>query len=461
MSYNIFICYRGAEGGVFASNIYSDLCLHTNDQLKVFFAPRCVPHGQNFKKACLDAISEVQLVVLILTNGFFDNCKNDDDIVYNELKTALAKQEIRFLPILMPDFDFKNVDLSELFDETEVDRIKHISAIKFTDVYSFSSVEMLIPILRDMVGDYAINNVATSALNLAQKRMHIADKGKDNFFSAENIKENMRLKAQQQLLMDFDMPIYEKCLEGKDSLAVLDLGCGSGTALMNRLGNNPAVKKIIGIEFDEKAAKSAAEKYGNENVKFYCLDIEAEDFSERLMQIMNENGIEKFDFVNLLAVMSHLKSPFKLLRIIKKFCSKKATIFIRNIDDGLNICYPDDGEKFMRALSLLSKCGTTGYRYSGRELYTLLKRSGYNNICLQKSGLSSVGMDYEQKSAFFDVIFMFIKQGIVQAAKENPENSQLRADRDWFLSVYEDLEEAFLSEEFFISFGFILFTAEV
>ncbi len=54
MDYNVFICYRGDEGGVLASNIYSDLCLYTNNKLKVFFAPRCVPHGDNFKAACLD-----------------------------------------------------------------------------------------------------------------------------------------------------------------------------------------------------------------------------------------------------------------------------------------------------------------------------------------------------------------------------------------------------------------------
>lgn len=463
MDYNVFICYRGDKGGVLASNIYSDLCLYTNNKLKVFFAPRCVPHGDNFKDACLETAGKVQLMILILSKGFFDKCGEPDDIVLGELKSALANDEIKFLPIIMPDFDFKDVELSQWFDETEVDRIKHISAIKFTDVYSFSSVDMLIPILRDKVGEFNYIDAISGAMpkEEAKKRMHISAEGKENFFSDENKTERNRLKAQQELLMKFDMPVYEKCLEGKEDLCVLDLGCGNGTALMNRLGNRKEVSTIIGIEYDRAATDAANEKYGGGKAKFYCLDVEGDGFREKLEEIMEENGIDKFDFVNLLAVMSHFKSPFKVLRTVKACCRKGAQIFIRNIDDGLNICYPDDEKKFERALSLLAKCDTTGYRYSGRELYTLLKRSGYKDITLEKAGLSSVPMDYDEKSAFFDVIFKFVKQGIVRAAEKHPGDVQLSADSRWLAEVYDDLEEEFLSDEFFILFGFVLYTAKV
>ena len=461
IDYNVFICYRGDEGGVLASNIYSDLCLYTNNKLKVFFAPRCVPHGDNFKEACLDIAGKVQLVILILSKGFFDKCGEPDDIVYGELKSALANPETKFLPIIMPYFDFKEVDLSTWFDDTETDRIKHISAIKFTDVYSFSSVDMLIPILRDKVGEFSYIDAVTDSLLHAEvkKRMHISAEGKDNFFSDANKTEKNRLKAQQELLMKFDMPVYEKRLQGKEGLCVLDLGCGNGVALMNRLGNRKEVDKIIGIEYDKAATQSANEKYGD-RAKFYCMDVESEDFKDELIDIMEENGIEKFDFVNLLAVMSHFKSPFKVLRTVKSCCRKGATVFIRNIDDGLNICYPDDEKKFERAFSLLAKCDTTGYRYSGRELFTLLKRAGYKNITLEKAGLSSVPMNYDERAACFDVIFKFIRQGVNRAAENHPSDVQAIADKRWFGEVYDDLEEAFLSDEFFVLFGFILYTAE-
>ena len=463
MDYDVFICYRGDEGGVLASNIYADLCLYTKNRLKVFFAPRCVPHGDNFKDACLRAAGRVPLVILILSRGFFDKCTDADDIVYGEIKSALANEPTKFLPILMPDFDFKDVELSGLFDETEVDRIKHISAIKFTDVYSFSSVDMLIPILRDKIEGVAYLEVADESLSARgiKGRMHINAAGKENFFSARNKTEQDRLVAQQELLMRFDLPVYEKCLAGKENLSVLDLGCGNGTALMNRLGNRAEVRKIIGVEYDALATEKANEKYGGDRASFYCLDVESEDFKAELARIMSENSVEKFDFVNLLAVMSHFKSPYKVLRSIKPFCKRGAIVFIRNIDDGLNICYPDEESKFAHALSLLSKCETTGYRYSGRELFTLLKRAGYHDIELEKSGLNNVSMDYEERAAFCDVIFKFIEQGILRAAEKHPLDTRISAEKRWYEEHYDELEAAFMSDEFFLNFGFMLYTAKV
>ncbi|MBO8423698.1 MAG: hypothetical protein IAB16_01555 [Firmicutes bacterium] len=70
-------------------------------------------------------------------------------------------------------------------------------------------------------------------------------------------------------------------------------------------------------------------------------------------------------------------------------------------------------------------------------------------------------MDYDEKSAFFDVIFKFIKQGISRAAEKYPSDFQLKADCRWLADVYDTLEEEFLSDEFFINFGFILYTAQV
>lgn len=463
MDYNVFICYRGDEGGSLASSIYSDLCLYTQNRLKVFFAPKCIPRGNNFKDACIATAAKTSLMILILSKGFFDKCYEPDDIVYAEIKSALADDRTKFLPIIMPGFSFSDAPLDRYFDDTEIDRFKHISAIRFTDVYSFSSVDMLVPILRDKVGDFAYFDAAGDGRHVVKvkKRQHISADGKENFFSDANSTEKKRLVAQQELLMKFDMPVYEKCLAGRSGLHVLDLGCGNGTALMNRLGDRKEVSKIIGVEYDKLTTDHANEKYGGEKARFYCLDVESDGFKEGLEDIMDENGIDKFDFVNILAVMAHLKSPYKVLRAVKPYCRKGATVFIRNIDDGLNVCYPDEEKRFEYALSLLSECDTTGFRYSGRELYTLLRRSGYKNIALEKIGLNTVSMDSDERAAFFDVIFKFIKQGIVKAAEKNPADAQLGADKQWLEEYYDDLEEAFMSEEFFLNFGFVLYTAEV
>ena len=256
------------------------------------------------------------------------------------------------------------------------------------------------------------------------------------------------------------MPAYEKLLAGKSDLNVLDLGCGNGTALMSRLGNRPEVGKIIGIEFDADAVNYANTKYGSDTVKFYVGDLESDDFENLIERIMEETEIEKFDFINMLAIVSHLKSPSRLFKIIKRFCKKGAVLLVRNIDDGMNIFFPDDNDRFRHALSLLAQCEATGYRYSGRELYTIMARRGYKNITLERCGLSTVGMSYEERSAFFDVIFKFIKQGI-KAEAANTSDAKLIAEQEWLEEEYDEMEDEFLSNEFFMLFGFILYTATV
>ena len=125
------------------------------------------------------------------------------------------------------------------------------------------------------------------------------------------------------------------------------------------------------------------------------------------------------------------------------------------------MAYPDPDFMFERAFDMIAKCDTTGYRRSGRELYTLLTRSGYKNISVEKFGLYTADMDYSEKEAYFDTIFKFLKNGINQTAKNNPTNKEILAERDWLEDKFDELEEAFLSSETFINFGFLIVVARV
>ena len=237
--YNVFICYRGESGGEIGSSIYSDLCTYSKNKLKLFFAPKCLKYGENFMSDCRDIAGKVALMILILTPNFFEGCSNKDDVVFQELKSALANPTTAFLPIKKAGFEFNDDVLESLFNESEIDRIKHISAITYTDVYSFKSMELLLPILEDKVGvtdyDEIIQKDLANKQARTKKRVHIQTDGKTGFFSQDNKVEAKRLETQQKMLYEYDMPVYEKYLEGKSDLKVLDIGCGNGRALMTRL----------------------------------------------------------------------------------------------------------------------------------------------------------------------------------------------------------------------------------
>lgn len=301
-----------------------------------------------------------------------------------------------------------------------------------------------------------INTIKTFKNN---KRTSINENDKGKFFSDDNVKEKNRLIRQQKLLLNYDLEVYERLLDGKSSINVLDLGSGNGTALFNRLAKKSEISKIIGIEYDDKNVEHANREYGNNNIKFYQGDVESVHFEEKLSKIMQENKIDKFDFVNILALVSHLKNPSKLLKRIKPFCKKGGDIFIRNIDDGLTMAFPDDEGKFAKAVSLLQYCVSSGYRYSGRQLYTMLKTRGYKNIKLEKEAINTVGMSIEDREALYDTVFGFIKLGLENEIALNPKSSRLKKMHDWFLEQEDELEEKFMLDEFFFNFGFMIYTA--
>ncbi len=464
-NYNVFLCYRGDSGGMLAANIYSDLSTHTKNKLHIFYAPKCIRHGENFMTMCKDVAGRVSLMVLILTPGFFAQCRNNDDVVLQELRAALSNPMTTFLPVITPGFVYDDVALGEFFSEQEIDRIKHINAIKYNDVYSFNSVELLLPILMDKVGvtdyDEIIENELRTRHDRTKRRVHINDENKVSFFSQTNKVEARRLETQQKLLYDFDMPVYEQHLAGKSGLNVLDVGCGNGRALMARLGNRPEVDRIIGVEFNESFVEKAKADYAGTNASFYKLDAEGEDFVDELRDIMDAEGIDGFDWINLLAVMSHFKSPYQLLRNLRKVCNRGAVVYIRNIDDGLNFVHPDENLWFERAFNMIAKCDTTGYRHSGRELFTLLQRSGYRDICYDRMGINSASMDYSEKEALFDTIFIFLKNSIGVTAANNPSDMEIQVEKEWLDEHFRELEERFLASDCFVNFGFLIVTAHV
>ena len=453
--YNIFLCYRGDSSGLLANNIYSELNGYKNSKLKIFYAPRVIGYGQNFVEECEKHAANVSLMILFVTEGFFAQVDDPEDVVGKEIRCALSNKNCKFLPILIRDASFSKERLNEHYTKEEIDRISHINAISFRDVYSFDSTLLLGPILESLA-------ISKEEFEKGVKnRSHISDNHKGDFFSVDNAKEERRLALQQQLLLKYDMPVYEKLLSGKEHLNVLDLGSATGLALMKRLGDRKEVDNIIGLEYDADNVKKANETYGNDHVAFYQCDVESEDFIEQLEDIMAKRGIEKFHFINILALISHLKNPAKVLRQVRKVCADDAVIIIRNIDDGLNLAYPDEEGNFKKALGILSRCSMLGYRLSGREVYSMLVNRGYKDIKLEKISINTVGMDDDDKEALFATVFRFIKNGIRKELEVDPENEEFLFYQEWYDNVYPELETRFMDENFLFNFGFMIYTARV
>jgi SAM-dependent methyltransferase len=272
--------------------------------------------------------------------------------------------------------------------------------------------------------------------------------------------ESRWLHLQNLILRDFDMPIYDRLIEGRSDIAVLDIGCSDGEVLNDRLGFRGEVTSLLGVDANAAMLAKAHDRFGSdERYTFLEADCEAKDFRRVLEGYLSEKGLTGFDFVNISMVILHLKRPYVLLRSLQRVLNPGACIFIRDIDDGLNIAHPDDDGAFARLNDLCASLPTTGCRTSGRQIFSMLKRAGYEDIVLDRSGLSTVGMSHEQRYALFMTCFDWLGGDLELRSREEPDNEEYRQDWEWFEDNVYDLEEQFQDSTFFYQEGFMAFTA--
>lgn len=440
---DIFICYRGesVQSCGLGSRIYNQVQAMT--KYHVFFAPESIRKGENFKSVVPKVMETVTIVILLLDKGFFDACKDDDDIVNFELICALKNENIVFLPIFLNHFTFKDIDLSDLFSKEEIDRIKHVNGIDYNGIYNFSIEHDIIPIIDDL---YNGGNTIKSMSQRSSTRYHGANEQKELDF----------LELQQDMLFEYDKEVIEKLLKNKENLQVLDIGCNNGSQIMRRFGNDSRIKTIVGIDKDSECIKYAKENYSQ--AIFECMDIECDDFRSSLKQICN--NVEKFDLITISMLLLHLERPAKLLTTIKSALKPNGIIFIRDIDDGLNIFYPDNNKIFSTLTGICKYCDILGYRFSGREIYSYLVDAGFTNIKLEKSGFDTSCVNFEQKEALFDIYFGYIPIALQKTIDRNPSLLRAKHDLAWVKQNINTAYDEFMKKSFLFSLGYMIYTAE-
>ena len=166
--YNIFICYRGSisgQGGPAGALLYGALNEITG--FEPFYANAVLDEGaDNFKNASRQVLKETKVFILLLTPGFFDECSHHDDMVKDEIQTALRDARIRFIPITLPGFDAKREftkEVSDLFEGDFEERIEHISQIAWNDPGRFEIKDKLVSTIRRILDDYGEDNAAAQA----------------------------------------------------------------------------------------------------------------------------------------------------------------------------------------------------------------------------------------------------------------------------------------------------------
>lgn len=433
--HKIFISHSSVDKAI----IDSILEALENRKVKCWIAPRDV--RDKYARAITKAIESSQIFLLCLStqSAQSEQVLNEIEMVYKANKRQ--ENNIFIVPLLIEKID---IDAKE-FDEIMY-YIRRVNFITSSNNDPNEIADLIINKYKDIL--FTPNN------SLIQNKA----REESLYYSSE--RENHRLYIQNELTKKFDCDIYKEIFTDYQQLTILDVGCGNGDVIINRLNNYANSYQLFAFDKNPTIIEEAKKKYKNENTIFYTLDVTDDDFENKLRTFTRNNNIESFDVIHISMLLLHLKNPVRLLRILRRFLKASGTIFIKDIDDGSNFAYPDENHYFERIYEICEYNETSGERKNGRQIYYHLYSAGFQNITLKKNGLSSINMNYDEKDNFFSMYCKFVYEDTIWMYEKYPNDKKAIEHYEWFKTNIESIYDLFMRNDFIFNLGFHIYVAK-
>lgn len=270
-------------------------------------------------------------------------------------------------------------------------------------------------------------------------------------------KEMERLGVQNDLLMRYEAPVLARIFSCNRELFVLDVGCNDGSKTVERFSSE-AVSKVIGLEYNTELTRKAGSLYGGGKFSFYGVDVEAEDFSIRLEDIMREKEIDGFDVIYLSFVLMHVSDAEKLLKRLRPFLKESGVLLIVEADDGSSFLSGEGNLLLKEFLGLLGEDEYSGNRNLGSELSPMLSRCGYENVRVWSDRIYAGKDEKDTKQAVFTAFFTYFPEDTALLLQAEPQNEKYKSWAKWVKEKFPLLKECVLSEDTVISIGMKILT---
>lgn len=426
--YQVFISYESKSIDL-ANEIVKQF---ESNSITCWYAPRDVegPYAQ----AIVNAIKSAKVFIILLN----ERASNSHHVL-NEVETAYKEMDDSGLVIL--PFKF-----SENISDAMMYYIKRFHWVDISGKDLQEGIDELLARTKRILG---IKDKPTT---------NVQERKSNKYFVLRDSKELERLADQRELLEKMTKPTYEKVFAKYNKPIIIDIGSNDGY-LTYKIFTESNAKTVVGLECDKDTVLYAQNTYQNENIFFYVKDVEEDDFNEYIKNLLIKHNISGFDIINISMVLLHLRNPFRLLKILRKYLNPNGTFIIRDIDDGFNIAYPDPKGLFKYASDIIARSPRWGFRESGRQIYTYLSRLCLKDISLEAQGINTIGMNFSKREALFHTYFGAILDDLTFALESEPDNTQYINDKKWIQEHLEKLEEEFYKTDFFFNLGFVLFTA--
>lgn len=432
---DVFISYEHQSKSV-ADNICAVL---ESRGVRCWYAPRDV-YG-DYATSIVDAIEACKVFILIL-NADASNSPH----VLNEVEMAYKRiiaGEITIVPFKMDE------GMLSKAMEYYVKRLHWIDAANEPLEKAISKLyEQLIPLLG--LKEREKQEGKQPQTNLERKSVQ--------YYSPEDLVEIKRLRYEDELLYEYELPFYDKLLFGKKGLVALDFDVLNPESSLRRLRRPEIAKRLCFCYSEDMVKQGNALCEDDPDTRFFHLNIRTDDICEKLEAAMREMGVSGFDFLNLTLAVMDLENPFKTLKKIKSFLNAGAVAYVRDVEDGVVFAYPDENGLFEQFKEFYKLDLLSGSRHSGRQIFNIMRKLGAKDVRLERCGLSTASMDYNKRRLLFECWFSFIPNDFRRMLAENPQDETAKKVLGWVDEYYDDLEEKFFDDNFLFQSGYVIYT---
>lgn len=435
---DVFISYRRDGGGDFCGRLFDRL---VREHYSAFYDKESLKQGK-FNEQIYKKIERSNNFVVILPKNGLDRCVNDDDWVRKEIRRAITLGK-NIIPIFLKGFEFpENLpdDIAPLKDYQAI--VYDSTTSRFDELFN-----VLVSHFLDENGNSLAITRKQSVSNTYYETNGMSEREKN------------RIKADRESCKDIEDEIFKKLLSDKKDFVIFNPAIYEITSAMSKY-EGYAYSKVLGFLCNQAEADNANKLYGDKNGHFYPGNLEDDDFESEMDRIISENNVFGFDFVDLTLILKDSKNPAKKLQSIVERLNDGAIIYVRELDDDIAVCYPDQDDLFRTMFRIISQDKYAGSRNFGRKVFSLLKNLDASEVKTVNTYLTSADMKMRRRKLLFDTYFSYVEPEYEDLLKEDPDNEQYAENLQWLKGNYEKLEQSFLKKDFFFISGFMFFYAK-
>ena len=441
---DVFISYRRENGEPWAQLIKDKLY---EKGVQAYLDKSHMKNG-DFEKTIKTNIENAPNFLLILSKDIFKlKPKGKTDWVKEEIKHA-TKTNRNIIVLMMNGYNPDEVDLSN--EEPEIAAISTYDALTFDNSnpnHEEASLKSIIQRMKDENGKPWKKAVKSNA-----------------WYNNHKVSELDRLwmRTNYEVSRKTDFNVIKKMMKedtfiNKKRINVFILDLYDAEQIARRVQNptqDDVVVEAYGFCHDYELDE-CNKLFGEHH---FLANITEEEYGVKFPELLRINNIKYFDLLEATLILKDI-SEEKRIGPIKFMCNylnpKGGALFFKELDDDFVSAFPDEKGYIKEMVKLLTLDYGAGERHLGKQMYSLLKKTGADKIYISDELVSSANMPIKKRTKLIDAYFSYLVPEFQSLVKKHPENDEYRAGLEWLERNYEDAVNLFTRDDFYFRAGFI------